>query len=69
MVDQIKADYAKLYADVGKLNINHAKFDRLIAEVDVADMHVTKLNLIRVSSKVILAQLISKICQLINRLK
>ena len=42
MVDQIKADYAKLYADVGKLNINHAKFDRLIAEVDVADMHVTK---------------------------
>lgn len=41
-IDQIKADYAKLYADVGKLNISHAKFDRLIAEVDVADMYVTK---------------------------
>ena len=24
MVDQIKADYAKLYADVGELNISHA---------------------------------------------
>ncbi|MBZ8172391.1 DUF4097 domain-containing protein [Staphylococcus cohnii] len=42
MIDQIKADYAKLYADVGELNISHAKFDRLIAEVDVADMYVTK---------------------------
>ncbi|RIL76651.1 hypothetical protein BUY37_03790 [Staphylococcus cohnii] len=40
MIDQIKADYAKLYADVGKLNITHAKFDRLIAEVDVADMYM-----------------------------
>ncbi|MFW0761451.1 MULTISPECIES: DUF4097 family beta strand repeat-containing protein [Staphylococcus] len=40
MIDQIKADYAKLYADVGKLNISHAKFDRLIAEVDVADMYM-----------------------------
>src|SRR5699024_5888853 len=45
-IDQIKADYAKLYADVGKLNITHAKFDRLIAEVDVAHMYMatTQLN-------------------------